>query len=53
MKRHVETDEQVFVVDMTSAYALINVQGPKSRELLQKVSYADLSNENFPYMTMR
>jgi 4-methylaminobutanoate oxidase (formaldehyde-forming) len=36
---------------MTSAYALINVQGPKSRELLSRVTHADLSNEAFPYMT--
>jgi len=53
MKRHIESDEHVFIVDMTSAYALINVQGPKSRELLGRVSSADLSNEAFPYMSMR
>jgi glycine cleavage system aminomethyltransferase T len=53
MKRHIEADEQVFIVDMTSAYALINVQGPKSRELLSRLSSAELSNESFPYMSMR
>ncbi len=53
MKRHIEEGEQVFIVDMTSAYAMINVQGPKSRELLSRVSHADLSNEAFPYMSMR
>jgi len=53
MKRHIEADEQVFIVDMTSAYALINVQGPKSRELLSRLSSADLSNESFPYMSMK
>ncbi len=53
MKRHIEADEQVFIVDMTSAYALINVQGPKSRELLSRVTHADLSNESFPYMSMK
>jgi glycine cleavage system aminomethyltransferase T/glycine/D-amino acid oxidase-like deaminating enzyme len=53
MKRHIEEGEQVFIVDMTSAYAMINVQGPKSRELLSRVSQADLSNEAFPYMSMR
>ena len=53
MKQHILPDEQVFIVDMTSAYALINVQGPKSRELLQRVSHADLSNEKFPYMSMQ
>lgn len=53
MKRHIEADEQVFIVDMTSAYALINVQGPKSRELLSRLSSADMSNESFPYMSMK
>jgi 4-methylaminobutanoate oxidase (formaldehyde-forming) len=53
MKRHIEEGEQIFIVDMTSAYAMINVQGPKSRELLSRVSHADLSNEAFPYMSMR
>lgn len=53
MKRRIEAGDQVFIVDMTSAYALINVQGPKSRQLLQRLSHADLSNENFPYMSMR
>jgi glycine cleavage system aminomethyltransferase T/glycine/D-amino acid oxidase-like deaminating enzyme len=53
MKRHIEADEQVFIVDMTSAYSMINVQGPKSRELLSRVTHADLSNEAFPYMSMQ
>jgi len=53
MKRHIESDEQVFIVDMTSAYAMINIQGPKSRELLSRVTHADLSNEAFPYMSMQ
>ena len=53
MKRHVEAGEQVLIVDMTSAYAMINIQGPKSRELLNRVSQADLSNEALPYMSMR
>ena len=38
---------------MTSGYAQINVQGPRSRELLQTVTTADLSNEAFPFRTAR
>jgi glycine cleavage system aminomethyltransferase T len=34
---------------MTSAYAQLNIQGPKSRELLQSITSADLSNQAFPY----
>src|SRR6185369_13941702 len=35
--------------DMTSGYGQLNVQGPRSRELLQALTTADMSNEAFPY----
>ena len=38
---------------MTSAFAQINVQGPRSRELLQSLTSVDLSNEAFPFRTAR
>ena len=41
------------VVDITSMYAVIAVMGPKSRELLQRVSTADLSPAGFPFGTSR
>ena len=37
--------------DVTSGLALLTVQGPKSRELLQRLSPDDWSNEAFPYLT--
>jgi len=42
-------DHRVHAVDVTSAYAQLNVQGPRSRELLQSLTSADLSNSAFPY----
>ena len=58
--RHVEThlrrrlgDAHAFVSDVTSAYAQINVQGPRSRALLQSVTSADVSNEAFPFRAAR
>jgi glycine cleavage system aminomethyltransferase T/glycine/D-amino acid oxidase-like deaminating enzyme len=58
--RHAETwmrrqfgDAHAFVSDVTSAYAQINVQGPRSRELVQAVTSEDLSNAVFPYRTAR
>jgi len=39
------------VTDMTAAYCLLTIQGPRSRELLQRVSPDDLSEEGFPYLT--
>lgn len=42
-----------FATDVTGAYAQLNVQGPSSRELLQSLTSADLSNEAFPFRTAR
>jgi 4-methylaminobutanoate oxidase (formaldehyde-forming) len=43
----------VFVTDVTSAYGQLNIQGPNSRALLQKLTSVDLSNEAFPFRTAR
>ncbi len=58
--RHVETrirrdigDAHAFVTDVTSGFAQLNIQGPRSRELLQSLTSADLSNEAFPFRTAR
>jgi heterotetrameric sarcosine oxidase gamma subunit len=53
MRRHFSHDAHAFVTDVTSGYAQINVQGPRSRELLQSLTSADLSNEAFPFRTAR
>ena len=53
IKNHLPTDGSVSVKEMTSAYAVINVIGPKSRELLQKLTKADISNEGFPFGTCK
>ncbi len=45
---------QVHVTSMTSAFASINVAGPRSRELLARlVADVDLSAAAFPYMNVR
>ncbi len=47
-------DWRVHVTPVTTAYASINVAGPKSRELLGRVAEGvDLSPEAFPYMRVR
>lgn len=54
MRRYIEdTDSHAFVTDVTSAYGQLNVQGPRSRELLQRVTSEDLSNEAFPFRAAR
>jgi len=45
------SDAHAFVFDATSAWGQLNVQGPRSRELLQSITSADLSNEAFPFRT--
>ncbi len=53
MRRHLRAEQHVFVTDVTSGYGQLNVQGPKSRELLQSLTSADLSNEAFPFRAAR
>ena len=53
LERHTPDGAHCTVTDVTSAYAQINVQGPRSRELLQSVTSHDLSNDAFPFRTAR
>ncbi|HET7504557.1 MAG TPA: FAD-dependent oxidoreductase [Kofleriaceae bacterium] len=46
-------DHHAFVADVTSGHGQLNVQGPRSRELLQLVTSADLSSEAFPFRAVR
>ena len=41
------------VRDVTSACACFGIWGPKAREILQPLTPQDLSNEAFPYMSVR
>ncbi|MER9052296.1 FAD-dependent oxidoreductase [Mesorhizobium sp. M0923] len=51
--RHITDDCNVTLTDVTSAYAVLSLQGPKSRDILAKVTDADLSNETFPFATSK
>ncbi len=48
IRRHIK-DMNVTLSDVTSAYAVLGVMGPNARDLMDKVSDADLSNESFPF----
>ncbi len=52
MRRHLG-ERHAFVTDVTSGYTQVNVQGPRSRELLASVTSADVSNEAFPFRAAR
>jgi 4-methylaminobutanoate oxidase (formaldehyde-forming) len=49
--QHAPDDGSVYIRDVTSAYGVLNVCGPRSRDVVAKLTWADLSNEAFPYMT--
>lgn len=53
IRKHIQPDMHAEVVDVSSAYAVIGVMGPNSRELLQRASRADFSNAAFPFATSR
>jgi glycine cleavage system aminomethyltransferase T/glycine/D-amino acid oxidase-like deaminating enzyme len=52
MRRHFG-DAHAFVTDVTPGWAELNIQGPRSRELLSTVTSQDLSNDAFPFRTAR
>jgi len=53
LNKNIPEDAHAIVTDVTSGYTLINIQGPKSRGLLSRITSADLSNESFPYMSAK
>ncbi len=46
-------DWDVHCTPATTSYASINVAGPRSRELLQRLTDIDLSSDSFGYMNVR
>jgi 4-methylaminobutanoate oxidase (formaldehyde-forming) len=53
LRSHIGTDEHAIATDVTSAYAVIGVMGPRSRALLQNLTQDDLSNEGFAFGASR
>ena len=53
ISRHSPAGKHVAVVDVTSSYAVLGVMGPRSRELLTRLTTADLGEEAFPFGTSR
>jgi 4-methylaminobutanoate oxidase (formaldehyde-forming) len=51
--RHVPADAHFTLTDVTGAWTVLSVMGPKSRALLQKVTRADFSNDAFPFASIR
>jgi 4-methylaminobutanoate oxidase (formaldehyde-forming) len=52
LKREVG-DQRAHVSDVTGGFAQLNIQGPRSRELMQLLTSTDMSNEAFPFRAAR
>ena len=53
IRRERRPGEVATVADITSGTTLLSVQGPASRELIGRLTDADLSNAAFPYLSAR
>jgi glycine cleavage system T protein len=51
LKRHIPDGARAVAVDVSSAFAVLGLMGPKSRDVLSRLTDADLSNEAFPFAT--
>ena len=51
LDKHIPKDAHAIVTDVTSGYTLMNIQGPKSRQLVSRLTTANVSKDAFPYMT--
>jgi 4-methylaminobutanoate oxidase (formaldehyde-forming) len=51
IRRHLREEAHAFLTDVTSAYTMLAVMGPRARDLLSTLTDADLSNEAFPFAT--
>jgi 4-methylaminobutanoate oxidase (formaldehyde-forming) len=53
IRRHIPDGARATLSDVTGAYAVLGVMGPRARDLLARLTRADLSNEAFPFATSR
>jgi 4-methylaminobutanoate oxidase (formaldehyde-forming) len=53
IRRRLEPGTRATLTDVTSAYAVLGVMGPRARDLLARLTDADLSNAAFPFATSR
>ena len=53
IRRHLPGDGSVHLIEVTSAKAVLNIVGPKSREVLAKVSESDVSDAAIGFATSR
>lgn len=52
IKRSIPGGIDAHLVDVTSAYAVLSLMGPRSRDVLQALTNDDVSNQGFPFGQM-
>ncbi len=53
IRKHLPEDGSAQVRDVTSAWSCFGIWGPRARDVLAPLTPHDLSNEAFPYMSVR
>ena len=53
IERHIAPEDHAALVDVTSAYSVISVMGPKAEALLARTCHHDLSKTGMPFSTTR
>lgn len=53
IRDHVSSDAHCWINDASDAWCMLNIQGPRARELLQSISDADWSGDHFGFATVR
>jgi len=53
LREHIDAQLRCVVTDVSDAWCMLNVQGPRSRELLTAIAGGDWSNAAFPFGSAR
>ncbi|MFO1058005.1 MAG: FAD-dependent oxidoreductase [Dongiaceae bacterium] len=53
IERNIPAGLEARLIDVTSAFAVLSLMGPRARDVLQAASGADLANAAFPFATWR
>ncbi len=53
IREHLPADGGVVMTDVTASWAVLNLCGPRAREVLQGATSDDVGSRSFPYMTWR
>jgi 4-methylaminobutanoate oxidase (formaldehyde-forming) len=53
MRRHIPEGAHVAITDVTSGRAMLSIQGPGSRALLDSLTSASMTDVDFPYLAAR